>query len=65
MSDEITIHHCGPSTNTCECNCPESCGYEFSGNRDIVNENGRVIGGETVCVKCGLGAMEHSMWVGP
>jgi len=34
-----------------------SCAHEFKGWREF--EDGR--GGETVCAKCGMGAMEHTL----
>lgn len=46
-------HDCG-----CYCACPDGpCEHEFSGWRDF--EDGR--GGERTCVKCGMGAMAHSL----
>ena len=46
--DAITLICCGPS---------EPCDHDFRGYRAF--EDGR--GGEQVCTKCGMGAMEHSL----
>ena len=50
----------------CYCACPDGpCVHEFEGNRDILDENDDVVGGEAVCRLCGCGAMSHSLRCGP
>lgn len=52
----------GFDPDACYCNCPDGpCEHDFQGWREF--EDGR--GGEQVCSRCGLGAMSHSMRVGP
>ena len=51
---DITVFVCGPSTSKCE--------HDYSGYQDIV-EDGKVIGGTAVCVKCGRTAFEDAMWL--
>jgi hypothetical protein len=42
----------------CYCACPEGpCEHDWQGWRDF--EDGS--GGETVCARCGMGAMSHSL----
>lgn len=38
----------------------DECKHDFQGWREIVGPGGGR-GGERVCTKCGIGAMEHSM----
>jgi hypothetical protein len=57
MSDEkepeiVTAFMCGPNPK---------CEHDFKGWREF--EDGR--GGEAVCTKCGIDAMQHSLWTGP
>lgn len=40
------------------------CDHDFGGWRDHKNEAGQVIGGEQVCKKCGMGAMEYTLRTG-
>lgn len=48
--------------DACYCACPDGpCEHDFQGWREF--EDG--CGGETVCARCGMGAMSHSMTVGP
>jgi hypothetical protein len=58
----ITIHVCGPSSDKCECHCPESCGHKWDGPEKELDE-GRCV--TVTCSRCGMTAMEHSMWVDP
>jgi predicted RNase H-like HicB family nuclease len=52
--------------NACYCACPGGpCEHDFQGWREITDDEGRVCGGETVCARCGMGALSHSMRVGP
>ncbi len=47
--------------NACYCACPDGpCEHNFQGWRDF--EDGS--GGETVCKRCGTGAMSHSLRTG-
>ena len=46
----------------CYCACPAGpCEHDFQGWRDIEDSHGCVSGGETVCSRCGMGAMTHSI----
>lgn len=51
-SDSITMICCGPSG---------PCDHDFRGWRDFEDGNG----GERVCAKCGMGAMEHTLRTDP
>lgn len=54
-----------PHACYCSCGADENlCEHNFSGWRDIVDEDGAVRGGEAVCSRCGMGAMSHSMRCG-
>ena len=39
------------------CPRPDACNHDFQGWRDFPDGNG----GEQVCVKCGIGAMAHTL----
>lgn len=39
--------------------CGKPCDHDFQGWREFDDGNG----GEQVCSKCGIGAMEWSMWL--
>ncbi len=41
-----------------------TCEHDFDGWRHYYNDAGKVMGGEEVCKKCGLGAMAHSLRTG-
>lgn len=43
----------------------DDCDHDFQGWREHKDERGRVMGGEQVCTKCGMGAMAHSLRTGP
>ena len=44
--------------NSCYCACPDGpCEHDWQGWRDF--EDGS--GGETVCKRCGMGAMSHTL----
>lgn len=45
--------------NACFCNCIHGgpCEHDFQGWRSFINNGG----GETVCKRCGMGAMSHSL----
>ena len=50
------VHFSG--ADGCYCACPDGpCEHEFDGWRDILDDEGRVSGGESVCRLCGMGAM--------
>ena len=55
----VFVAFCGPSSPTCECRCPTSCGHDWSGWRTF--EDGR--GGTAVCATCGMDAMDHDLRV--
>lgn len=40
---------------------PDACKHDFKGWREFADG----LGGETVCSKCGMGAMAYSLRVGP
>ena len=50
------FHHVSPK--------PDACDHDFHGWQDHTDEQGRIIGGEQVCAKCGIGAMAYSLRVG-
>ncbi len=62
------IFECGPQTKQCKCTCSSGdrapCEHVFEGNADIVDHEGRVVGGTTVCNRCGLSAYDHALWTG-
>jgi len=43
---------------------PDACNHDFKGWRDTLDEEGRVAGGEQVCTKCGIGAMQYTLRMG-
>ena len=61
MQSEVTRFVCGPQSDTCKCQCPDGpCEHDFQGCQDM--------GGgcySSVCTKCGMPAVQHSLWVGP
>lgn len=64
-SEPVTFH-CSDYNADCYCNCPDGpCQHEFDGWRDLHDDNGHVCGGETVCRRCGMGAMSHSLRTAP
>lgn len=54
--------HSSFDPNACYCACASGgpCEHDFNGWREF--DDGR--GGETVCQRCGLGAMGHSLSIG-
>ena len=54
-SDQVQLSF---DPNSCYCVCPDGpCEHDFQGWRSF--EDGS--GGETVCQRCGMGAMHHSL----
>ena len=63
---KITAMACGPSNATCSCNCGKVdarsdehlCEHDFQwpAQKEATS---------TVCTRCGLDAMTHSLWTGP
>lgn len=48
--------------DACYCACPDGpCEHDFQGWRPIYDDNDNECGGETVCTRCGCGAMHHSL----
>lgn len=43
---------------------PNACDHDFQGWRDNTDDQGRVMCGEKVCTKCGMGAIAHSLATG-
>ena len=55
--DVAHIHH-SFDFGACYCACPKGpCEHDFQGWRAFINGGG----GETVCKRCGMGAMSHSL----
>ena len=54
---EVTLLHIAQT--------PDVCDHDFQGWREIQGEPGEGGGGETVCTKCGMGAMEYTLRTGP
>ncbi len=40
---------------------PDACEHDFQGWQEHHDDDGRVMGGERVCTKCGMGAMAYSL----
>jgi hypothetical protein len=62
--DEASAHvYYGGGTHGCYCDCAGHgpCEHEFTGWRDIEDDDGNVCGGEQFCSRCGMGSMQHSM----
>lgn len=60
---ERTLVRTSFDPNACYCTCGSEnsvCEHDFKGWREF--EDGR--GGETVCSRCGMGAMSHSLRCG-
>ena len=53
---------CGPSSPTCECRCPTSCGHDWSGP---TRRHADGYGFSSTCAKCGMDAMDHDLRVLP
>jgi hypothetical protein len=51
-SEPVTLFQCGPS----------KCDHDYQGHEDILNENGKCVGGTTVCTKCGARASDEAAW---
>ena len=49
----VTVFRCGPS----------KCDHDYQGHEDVLNEHGRIVGGTTVCTKCGARAIDEAVWV--
>jgi len=76
MSD-VQIFTCGPSRDTCKCNCPDGpCEHDFQGwqffdkrgnelSEAEARDHGGSITGSSICTRCDLSAIDHDMWVGP
>ena len=63
-SRAVLVHFSGGSG--CYCVCPDGpCEHEFEGSRDILDSDDDVVGGESFCSLCGMGAMSHSLRCGP
>lgn len=43
---------------------PDDCDHDFQGWCEHKDNQGRVMGGEQVCTKCGMGAMTYSLRMG-
>lgn len=55
---------CSFDPEACYCACPDGpCEHDFQGWQEREVEGGVI--GETVCTRCGMGAMSHSRRVGP
>ena len=62
MNDDlpITAFTCGPSRAPCKCSCPDSCEHKWDGPV-VMDETSSTV----TCSRCGMSAMEHSLWVVP
>lgn len=49
----MTLFECGP--NKCE--------HDYSGEEAVLNDRGQVVGGTTVCTKCGARAIDEAYWM--
>jgi len=55
--DPSQVHH-SFDFDACFCACPKGpCEHDFQGWSSFINNGG----GETVCKRCGMGAMSHSI----
>lgn len=61
--EQVTLIMCGPSSPTCRCNCPDSCGHKFDKWVQVETPGEQYIG--MVCSVCGKRAMDHDIWVMP
>lgn len=53
----------GGGTPTCKCRCPDGlCEHVWDGPSHEFEDG---CGWEVTCSRCGMGAMQHSMWTGP
>lgn len=60
---QFSLYLCGPQPKTCKCQCPNGpCEHKWDGP---VEESDSGLIGSVTCSRCGLWAMDHSMWVGP
>jgi hypothetical protein len=63
---EVTVFACGPSNQTCKCTCgvkgvEHICEHTFEDWLEFEDPDGGG-GGTSVCSRCGMTAMSHSMW---
>jgi len=64
--NEVPTFHCRDHGADCYCACPDGpCEHEFSGWREILDDDEQPCGGEQFCQRCGMGAMSHDMRVCP
>lgn len=63
-SEPVIIYACGPSSKTCNCACPDGpCEHVFDGPwMEFENSEGGG-GGSATCSRCGMSAIDHSLWV--
>lgn len=58
-----TIHVCGPSRETCRCQCPDGpCEHVWDGPW-AESEDGLLQ--TATCSRCGMWASDHDLWVAP
>jgi hypothetical protein len=60
----LMVFECGPSSEECECHCPDSCGHQWDGE-PVEYKTGNLTCGTVTCSKCGMFASEHDVWVLP
>jgi hypothetical protein len=60
---EAPTFHCRDHHAACYCACGAGgpCEPDFSGWRDLLDDDDQPCGGEQFCQRCGEGAMSHSM----
>ena len=57
----ITYHSCGPSTESCKCECADGGDCEHKWDGKELKMSGVYT---TTCSRCGMPAIDHSLWVG-
>lgn len=65
MSETLSATTYRPSTQTCQCNCPDGdCQHKWDGKKTAWDELGSHCESAT-CSRCGMTAMAHDIWVMP
>lgn len=59
-SDDELFFHVASNEEKCKDGQP----HNWEGNRDILDSEGNICGGTTICTKCGLDAFSHSLRYG-
>ncbi len=68
MADARRVTHftCPATAHTCACRCPDGpCEHVWNGSgRDWETPDGGFVSTAT-CSRCGMTAIDHSLWTGP